>query len=517
MIHFGSPIERGIVGFISLLACSAGVFAIDGGTRYVDPRNGWSAFEVITQGDDVRGDGEVWAMPGIFDGLGAQIAGNQLRVQVNHEINNGGATISEVLLDLAMLQVAIDNTIATGTTGGVGFVDSAKQAYSRWSADGGSTWNATSGPESTSFSRFCSGQSYLPDTFGDGIGFVDEMFITGEELSGGRLFALDTLGADLYLLTGYVGSASGGLGGMPADAWENAALINTGETGYVALLLCPDGGTQQMKLYIGEKGKDAAGDPSSDFLARNGLAYGSYYYLNGSLPAALGSTFSSGFFDTSSAGALSSSKLEDIDTSPSDPDRVVLGDQNSGVFVFDFDLDFTNGFVAGSSGFSVTKIASDGVSSTLNDADNVDWTAPTTLGGISYPEGLILINEDNSAGEVWLMEPDGSGKLLIGDTADNAGTESSGVLDISELLGYLPGSIVLTNNQGSPSSLTVLINPDAAIVTCAADLDASGAVDFGDLLTVLATWGESGPADLDGSGTVDAGDVQVIFGLWGGC
>jgi hypothetical protein len=50
--------------------------------------------------------------------------------------------------------------------------------------------------------------------------------------------------------------------------------------------------------------------------------------------------------------------------------------------------------------------------------------------------------------------------------ADNVGiataTESTGILDVSALVGYLPGSIILTANQGSIASLTLLINPQAA-------------------------------------------------------
>lgn len=53
---------------------------------------------------------------------------------------------------------------------------------------------------------------------------------------------------------------------------------------------------------------------------------------------------------------------------------------------------------------------------------------------------------------------------------------------------------------------------------CPADLDASGAVDFGDILVVLGQWGNAGgPADLDGSGVVDFGDLLVVLGRWGAC
>jgi hypothetical protein len=370
--------------------------------------------------------------------------------------------------------------ISGGTTGGVIFVDSALQAYDRWSANGGSSWTETVNASNTTFFRYCSSQSYEPDTFGAGRGFVDHIYITGEEGGTNRLFAIDSVNRDFYQLSGVSGSAPGGLGGMPFDSWENAALLDTGETNHVALLLSPDGGTQIMKLYIGHKGKDASGSESNSFLARNGLAYGSYYYLNDSLPAS--GTSTDGFFDTTTVGALLSTKLEDIDTSPTDPTQAVLGDEDSGLFTFDFQLDFGGGsFSAAGSSFTVTKIQNhiNDTNGAFGDADNVDWSDATTLGGVTYANGLIFVNEDSGTanGETWMMAPDGSGLILIADNVIAGATESSGIVDISKLVGYKPGSIVLTDNMGSDSSLTLLIHPQAAL---AADFNNDGTVDAAD-------------------------------------
>ena len=451
--------------------------ALDGGTSRINTFNGWRVFEVITQGDNPGGDGFDYSMPGTFDGAGAWMVDDAtLRVQVNHETSD--ASISEVDLDLTSLQTVIANVRANNNTGGVPFVLAARQAYGRFSTNGGTSFTNTSSNSTTSFSRFCSGQAYAADTFGMDRGFVDPLYITGEETSGGRLVVLDSVTRDLYQLSGVVGSAPGGTGGMPYDSWENAALLDTGETGHVALLLSPDGDTQRLTLYVGDKGLGSNGAASTSFLARNGLAYGRWFYLNGSLPGA-GAT-NTGTFDTTSAGALSSTKLEDIDTSPSDPTRVVLGDQDSGVFVFDFDLVFTSGsFNAGASDFAVTRISTtSGGANSVNAPDNVDWTAATTLGGTAYPEGLIFVNEDNSSGEIWQMEPDGSNPVRIGETT--VGSESTGIFDISAFVGFNPGSVLITNGQGSPSSMTVLISPNATLAPsvcgdglCAADENAS--------------------------------------------
>jgi len=500
--------------------------ALDGGTLRVNPKNGWKAFEIITGGEDPTGDGFTWSMPTTFDGLGASLPdASTLRIQVNHEIED--ATISEVNLDFSSFQTAITNTINSGTPG-VTFVNSARQAYDRWSNDAGQTWTSTTGTSNTDFNRFCSGQSYLPNTFGPGRGFVDNVYVTGEESFGdsshNRLFALDMDNRDFYQLSTVTGCGGSGIcdsffnSGMPKDSWENAALLDTGETDHVALLLSPDGGSQRMQIYIGEKGLDPNGNASNDFMARNGLAYGSYYYLNDSLPAS--GTSTNGTIDTTSSGAIFSSKLEDVDTSPSDPTRAVLGDQNDGLFTFDFDLDFSSGsFSAGGSSFSITKIQNhaDATNGSFGDADNVDWTAPTVLDGTVYSEGLIFVNEDFTTGEIWMNAPDGSDLTLIADTGTTStATESSGILDISDMLGYNPGSILLTSNQGSASSLSVLINPDAELDN--ADFDGDGVVDGIDFLEWQRNVGTGtlhSEGDAEHDGDVDRSDLEVWEAQYG--
>ena len=443
-----------------LLATSA--FALDGGTLRLNTYNSWEAFEVISAGEDPAGDGFSHSMLTHFDGAGAWLVDPAtLRVQVNHETND--ALISEVNIDLADLQTAIHNMISGGTTGGVTFVVSARQAYDSWSDDGGLTFTPTSDTSNTSFSRFCSGQAYVPDTFGIDRGFVDEIYITGEEFaSTDRLYAIDSLNRDFYQLSGTAGSAPGGIGGIPFDSYENVALMDTGETDHVALLLSPDGGTETMRLYIGEKGRDSSGLASSSFLARNGLAYGSWYYLIASYPS-VGNT-NNGSFSASSSGSLTSDKIEDVDTSPSNPTLAVMGDQTSGVFAFDFAFVFGAGFDSGASSFTITMVSttSNGTG-VFGQPDNVDWTDATTLGATAYPDGLIFVNEDNSTGEIWHMLPDGSNKVRIASTTILG--ESTGIFDVSVMVGYLPGSILITNNQGTSASMSVLINPDATLGT----------------------------------------------------
>jgi hypothetical protein len=479
-----------LVFFIGLTCAPA--WAINGGTLRMNPQNGWRAFEVISVGEDPAGDGYTYAMPGSFDGIGAWSPdADMLRINVNHELSD--AAVSEVNLNLANFQTAIRNVISSNSTGGVTFVNSAQQAYGRWTANGGTNWTTTTNTATTSFTTFCSSQSYKPNMYGADRGFVDNIYINGEETfsTAGRLLAIDLANRDYYQLSGVTGSASGGgIGGMPSDSFENAALLDTGDTSHVALLLSPDGGSSIMKLYIGDKGKDATGAASNSFLARNGLAYGRYYYLNGSFPATTASPPTSGTFSTSTTGALSIAKLEDVDANPNNGTQVVQGIQETGLFQYDFNLVFSAGtFSTLLSSFSLTKLQTqhNDTDTQFGDADNVDWTAATTLNNVSYPNGIIFVNEDSftspkANGETWMVTlTPGSTPTLIANTTGIAGTtESSGILDISGLVGFKPGSILLTDVQGSSSSLTVLINPYASLL---GDFNGSGGVNAADYVS----------------------------------
>ncbi len=140
-----------------------------------------------------------------------------------------------------------------------------------------------------------------------------------------------------------------------------------------------------------------------------------------------------------------------------------MGDQTSGLFSFDFDLVFGSDFNSGASSFTITMIANTSNGTGIfGQPDNVDWTDATTLAGTPYPDGLIFVNEDNTLGEIWQMLPDGTSKVRIADTTVSG--ESTGIFDVSVMVGYLPGSILITNNQGTPASMSVLINPDATLL-----------------------------------------------------
>jgi hypothetical protein len=53
---------------------------------------------------------------------------------------------------------------------------------------------------------------------------------------------------------------------------------------------------------------------------------------------------------------------------------------------------------------------------------------------------------------------------------------------------------------------------------CLGDLDGTGDVGFGDLVVLLAAWGQAGSeADLDDDGLVDLADLLLLLSKWGDC
>jgi len=278
------------------------------------------------------------------------------------------------------------------------------------------------------------------------------------------LFAIDSSARKLYQLSGAIGDASplqGGNPGMFFDSFENIALIRTFEQDHIAFLVSNDGGSKNLKLYVGQKRRGKDGATGEDFLARNGLAYGSWFYLNSALPTEQGHT-RAGYFGSQDDGALTSDKFEDVDTNPLIPTQVVLGDEVYGVFVLDFALTFSSsdgifqsGFNEGSSTYTITMIVNeDDVE--MKQADNVLWTAAD----------LIYICSDGENGAVWQMESDGSGIVRVASSKRTGPDDSpSGAIDISDYLGYEPASILLVDTMGCDSSLAVLINPDARLLS----------------------------------------------------
>ena len=476
---------------------------------------GWGSFELVTQGNDISAISDAGygttASRGTYDGLGAYRTGNTLSIFVCHEVTDNAA-ISRVDVDLKKFRQAIDHSISGGATPfpdsfvtGIGYAydtiyDGTYHAISNAAPVASGTVDVGNYSDAN-FSRFCSGTSYAPGSFSDDRGFADQVFITGEEVfnNTGRFFALDPTTRTLW--------EAPDLGG---GSWENAALVDTGNTTHTALYLSEDNTGSRLQLYIGEKGVDANGDGEIDFLERNGLRGGTRYYF---IPDAGASTTDlpdgavSGKWSTSTTGALTEDKLEDAHTNPADGTELVLADQTDGVYLVDLDLQFTAGSLdTAASSAHINQIIPESGDDSLGNPDNVTWSA----------DGKIYVQQDGAGNGIWQVDPDGTNRVLIA----NALSEPSGIYDVSETIGYRAGSVMLSSVQGdggSGAQLTAIISPNAALN---GDLNADGFVGVDDLNTVLVHWNQNvtpsdnSMGDATGDGFVGVDDMNIILVNW---
>ncbi|QEG34024.1 TolB-like translocation protein [Bythopirellula goksoeyrii] len=475
--------------------------------------NGWQAFELVSQGDDISAISDVGfgsiASSGKYDGLGVFLSGSMLSIHVNHEAVVGA--ISRVDVQLDALQEALASKIAGGATPfpstlvtGIGF------SYSRIFDK---NYHATDAPDpvamgtaavstygDSNFSRFCSGTAYLPHAFGQDRGFVDPIYITGEETFDefGQMFALDQLTRTLWEIPD-----------LGTSSWENSALVDTGNSTHIAMVLNADKSDEPLRLYVGEKGVDANLDGSIDLLERNGLRGGTVYYF---LPdEGMGTTLPdgqiNGAWSTTTTGALTEDKIEDVHTNPADGSQLVFADQNDGVYRMDLNLQFLAGiFNPSTSTTSIYQIDDAGSEAAgIGRPDNVTWSL----------DGNIYVQEDGDGDDMWQIDPNGSGLKKIA----HAFSEPSGIIDVSAQVGYQPGSIFLTSVQGlsngsSGAQLCVLISPTVSKLIDSADFDLDDDIDGSDLLqwqrNVGATaMGAFATTDANHDGVVDSLDLGV--------
>jgi hypothetical protein len=232
-----------------------------------------SISSLLTNGEFTAGlepGSPVYAPTGIFDGMGAYDNGDgTYTLLVNSEVAagrgyqyfldvkaSGGTGFDQKIVDGARInQLIIDKDLD----------DNASNGYQSAVIGGGLAYDKVVTNDATpGFDRFCSANLMEANTFGAGLGFVDRTYLVGEETSangGGIFYALDVAGRSLHQVAG-----------VGKGAWESATLVDTGNTGTVAMLLFDDGSAapdQGSPLYLWMGAKEAG---SSDFLRRNGLA-----------------------------------------------------------------------------------------------------------------------------------------------------------------------------------------------------------------------------------------------------
>jgi len=352
----------------------------------------------------------------------------------------------------------------------------------------------------------CSSSLFEPNLWGAGRGLADRIYFTGEETStafghphGGTMWALDTSNGDFWALPD-----------MGRGSWENAALVDTGNTTQVAFLLGDDAQGTPLYLYVGVK------NPAGTFLQRNGLSGGQLYVwkatngnttpqqFNGSngngltragtwvainarniANAGTAGHDAAGYkndttlqAEADAAGAFSFSRPEDLSTSPTDGSIVAFASTGRGsLYPLDnwgdtniVDIDF-NGSAVPTAG--TIRILYDGDDAGggqfmtpeegLRSPDNLDWAddgfiyvqedqanQTGSFGAAGFETSIWKLNATTGAA-VRLAETDRSTVLPLGSTdtnpSDVGNWESSGILDVSSLFGEAPGELFLFDLQ----------------------------------------------------------------------
>lgn len=368
---------------------------------------------------------------GTPDGLGAfALNANTVRVFMNHEIEvptTGSAGYPYTLANGTVIAKGgarvtyfdIDKTSRRVIDGGLAIA----RIYDR----AGNVVTNPSQLELGGLDRMCSASLHEPQSFGAGRGLVDRIYLTGEETStafghphGGTYWALDTSNGDFWALPD-----------MGRGSWENAALIDTGNTTQVAFLLGDDAEGRPLYLYVGTKDTT----PGANFVQRNGLSGGQLYVwkaTNGNTTPQLfngSGNFRTGTWaainaknagaagtaghdaagyknDTTlkteaiSLGAFLFSRPEDLATNPADGSMVVFASTGRGnLYPLDnwgdtyvLDIDFAAGIPT--SGFLRIVYSGDDAGNGqfmspeegLRCPDNLDWA----------DDGSIYVQEDQS-------------------------------------------------------------------------------------------------------------------------
>jgi hypothetical protein len=489
----------------------AAALGLDGGNSLVlttptGINTNWKTFEVIS-GDDALGslakEGFVWtANHDDWDGLGAYRHDlGTLRVFINHEAN-ANSTFTRVDLDLTNLRKWVAAGIPNnGNTNQVSPPGPVVKAVSRGWLTLGSGSNPLNNP--------CSANVWMADTFGPGRGFADTLYLTGEETTGGGFWVMDVATRTLYSCPG-----------LGTGKWENASLLDTGRTDTVALILGEDNGasatgTAPLRLYVGLK------DPAGNFLQRNGLAGGSVYHwdpggssTNGTMSgifAGGNGTEVQGTWVASAAGAALFSKLEDehVNMQTSSPGygrEVAFASQNQAVFTVDLSgVDFVAGNLGVNRDSPILVLFQQGTQAATNHfggMDNLVWSG----------NGNLYVTEDDGEGDIWQIDvgslkasyaaldftPDATQVFDILD-ADNV-TETSGIIDISESVGYAPGNVFLASGQNS-----VLANNQLVLMV------APGAIPVSDYLFWMAAYPSLSGADLLSTADPDGDGVTNFW------
>lgn len=455
--------------------------------------NGYTVDPIFTIGETING----YLPVGIPDGMSAYDAGEQVLLLVSHELRSTQGyeyTLDNgtKLIGARVSAFAIDKETREITDGGLAY----DSIYNR----AGNLVVDSTDLEFGALNRLCS--AYGVEAGKDG--FLDAIFFTGEEASGGTMWALDV---DTQVLW-----AAPALG---RGAWESATSLNIPSINntHVALLLGDDRGAAPLYLYVGEK------VPGGTFLERNGLAEGKLYMWKANdgsdQPAEFTGTgtLKSGYFvevenynpakagtpgydvlgyadqstldeQRDTLGAFRFSRPEDLHTNPSNGTQVVFAstgrkltldgvtdDADLWGTTYVIDVKINKGAIKKNTISTNLRISFDGDDAAGNGLSHPDF-------GIRSPDNLTwasnhfaYIQEDRSVGgfgnesgeeaSIWRLKTQSGSILRVAqidrsavptgqedtDPLDLGDWESSGIIDVSQLFGEKKGDLLLFNVQ----------------------------------------------------------------------
>lgn len=475
-----------MAALVATLGVTGSAVALNGSvdTQVKGTAPGYQVKEIFSIGETFGG----YTPVGILDGLGAYDIGNDtIRVFANHELNSGvgyeyslasGATLTGARVSYFDIDKNTRQLIGAGPA--YDTIVNAAGAVVTTPAD------VAALGDGGGIARLCSAMFVKGGTFG----FVDDVFLTGEEASG----ANGGLGGYEYVLdaTGGVLHAAPALG---YAAWESVTPIDTGTNTKTALLIGDDRVGAPAYLYVGDKNSGSGG-----FLDRNGLENGKLYAWK----ADSGATVPSGFSGTGNSetgtwveisnttsianqdaevaldGGFTFSRPEDVHTNPNNGQQAVFtstgrqgfdGDSDVWGTTYIFDIGFD---AAGDPTTGNVSIVYDG-----NDVGGGQFAHPDF--GVRSPDnltwaddGLIYLQEDraissalfgatsNEETSIWQLDPvtgnvnrvfqiDRSAVLpdtqIDTDPGDLGDWETSGIIDVSALFGEAPGTLFIADVQ----------------------------------------------------------------------
>lgn len=162
------------------------------------------------------------------------------------------------------------------------------------------------------------------------------------------------------------------------------------------------------------------------------------------------------------------------------------------------------------------------------DPTTASWLDPQDVGErlrVSFITLQTIVEDTPVPGFDLAVQPDGGWHRHVNFEllGDDDGVRLSGVyrmdLELYSTMGVGESQpfTLLFDYEADPEEVSAAID-SMYEAPCSGDLDGDGAVNGGDLSTLLGEWGTTGPnADLNGDGMVDGQDLSILLGRWGPC